>query len=464
MRKIYTLLVLCGYYLTAAQTIALQTYVTGLNSAVEITHCGDNRLFVVQQGGLIRIIQNNALLATPFLNISSLTTSSGEQGLLGLAFHPNYATNGQFFVNYTNLSGDTVIARYTVSSNDPNVANPTGTILMTIDQPYNNHNGGTLKFGPDGYLYIGMGDGGSGGDPQNYAQNMTVNATNPSRVYLGKMLRLDVNTTAGSLNYGYPPTNPFINQSGKQEIWALGLRNPWKFTFNRLNGDLWIADVGQDVMEEINRVQAPLPNTGLNFGWKCFEGTSVFSTCANTSGMIAPFAEYSHAATGGCSVTGGYVYTGTLYPNMLNKYYFADLCQNRMGILNIATGAITYTPYFNGNNFFTTFGEDVNGELYITGGSTIFRITDTSLTNAQFSSLGMTVAPNPTKGSLQLRNTQLKTIDRLQLVDITGKVIQIIQPETQAVLDLNLNGLAPGLYFLQLELEGTRLSEKIVLE
>ena len=190
MRKIYTLLVLCGYYLTAAQTITLQTYVTGLNSAVEITHCGDNRLFVVQQGGLIRIIQNNALLATPFLNISSLTTSSGEQGLLGLAFHPNYATNGQFFVNYTNLSGDTVIARYTVSSNDPNVANPTGTILMTIDQPYNNHNGGTLKFGPDGYLYIGMGDGGSGGDPQNYAQNMTVNATNPSRVYLGKMLRI----------------------------------------------------------------------------------------------------------------------------------------------------------------------------------------------------------------------------------------------------------------------------------
>jgi glucose/arabinose dehydrogenase len=447
-----------------AQIISLQTYVTGLNSAVEITHCGDNRLFVVQQGGLIRIIQNNTLLATPFLNISSLTSASGEQGLLGLAFHPNYATNGQFFINYTNLSGDTVIARYTVSSTDPNVANPTGTILMTIDQPYNNHNGGTLKFGPDGYLYIGMGDGGSGGDPQNFAQNMTVNLTNPSRVYLGKMLRLDVNTTAGSLNYGYPSTNPYINEPGKQEIWAVGLRNPWKFSFNRLNGDLWIADVGQDVMEEINRVQAPLPNSGLNFGWKCFEGTSVFSSCANTSGMIAPFAEYSHAATGGCSITGGYVYTGTLYPNMLNKYYFADLCQNRMGILNIATGAITYTPYFNGNNFFTTFGEDVNGELFITGGSTIFRITDTSLPNAQFVNVGMAVAPNPTQGMLQLRNTHLRTIDRLQLVDITGKIIQTFQPQTLAIQDLDLKGIVSGLYFLQLELDGNRYTEKIIIE
>jgi glucose/arabinose dehydrogenase len=447
-----------------AQTISLQTYVTGLSGAVEITHCGDSRLFIVQQGGQIRVIQDNALLATPFLNISSLTSASGEQGLLGLAFHPNYATNGQFFINYTNLSGDTVIARYTVSSTNPNVANPTGTILMTIDQPYNNHNGGTLKFGPDGYLYIGMGDGGSGGDPQNFAQNMTVNLTNPSRVYLGKMLRLDVNTTAGSLNYGYPPTNPYINEPGKQEIWAVGLRNPWKFTFNRLNGDLWIADVGQDVMEEINRVQAPLPNSGLNFGWKCFEGTSVFSTCANTSGMIAPFAEYSHAATGGCSITGGYVYTGTLYPNMLNKYYFADLCQNRMGILNIATGAITYTPYFNGNNFFTTFGEDVNGELYITGGSTIFRITDTSLTYAQFATVAMVVAPNPTQGMLQLRNTQLRTIDRLQLVDITGKTIQTFQPQTLAIQDLDLKGIVSGLYFLQLELDGSRYTEKIIIE
>ncbi|WP_353089001.1 PQQ-dependent sugar dehydrogenase [Flavobacterium sp.] len=464
MKKILFSLLMGLGFITSAQTIALQTVVTGLSNAVEITHCGDNRLFVVQQGGLIRIIQNNALLTPPFLNISSLTTSSGEQGLLGLAFHPNYATNGQFFVNYTNLSGDTVIARYTVSSTDPNVANPTGTILMTIDQPYNNHNGGTLKFGPDGYLYIGMGDGGSGGDPQNYAQNMTVNASNPSRVYLGKMLRLDVNTMAGSLNYGFPPTNPYVNQSGKQEIWAVGLRNPWKFTFNRLTGDLWIADVGQDVMEEINRVQAPLPNTGLNFGWKCFEGTSVFATCANTSGMIAPFAEYSHAATGGCSITGGYVYTGTLYPNMLNKYYFADLCQNRMGILNIASGAITYTPYFNGNNFFTSFGEDVNGELYITGGSSLFRITDTSLGSQTFAALGLSLAPNPSNGIVVLNNPKQYAIQALSLLDVSGKIIQTIQPEQSTLQTIDMNSLTPGLYFLQLEKDGLRYTEKIIRE
>lgn len=464
MKKIYSLLLLGWSCLSMGQIIGLQTYVTGLSNAVEITHCGDARMFVVQKSGQIRIIQNNALVTTPFLDISSLTVNSGEQGFLGLAFHPNYATNGQFFVNYTNLAGDTVIARYTVSSSDPNVANPTGTILMTIDQPYNNHNGGTLKFGPDGYLYIGMGDGGSGGDPQNFAQNLTVNATTPSRIYLGKMLRLDVNTTAGSLNYGYPPTNPFINESGKQEIWALGLRNPWKFSFNRLNGDLWIADVGQNAVEEINRISTPLPNTGLNFGWKCFEGSVVYASCSNTTGMIAPVAEYTHAATGGCSITGGYVYTGSLYPNMLNKYYFADYCQNRMGILDIATGSITYTPYFNGNNNFTTFGEDVNGELYVTGGSTIFRITDTSFNTAQFSALGLAVAPNPTKGIVQIQNPNLVIIDHIQLTDLTGKRIAELKPETTSTIALNFEGVAPGMYFLHINQNGATYTEKILFE
>jgi glucose/arabinose dehydrogenase len=464
MKKLYTLLVLGSCYLSMAQTIALQTVVTGLSSAVEITHCGDNRLFIVQKGGLIRIVQNNTIVTTPFLNVSSLTVNSGEQGLLGLAFHPNYATNGQFFINYTNLSGDTVIARYTVSSTDPNVANPTGTILMTIDQPYSNHNGGSLKFGPDGYLYIGMGDGGSAGDPQNYAQNMTVNATTPSRIYLGKMLRLDVNTTVGSLNYGYPPTNPFVNQSGKQEIWALGLRNPWKFSFNRLNGDLWIADVGQNQVEEINRIQAPLSNAGLNFGWKCFEGSVVYSTCSNTTGMIAPFAEYTHAATGGCSITGGYVYTGSVYPNMLNKYFFADYCQNRMGILNITTGAITYTPFFNGNNNFTSFGEDVNGELYITGGNSLLRITDSSMGTSQFNQIGLTFAPNPSKGKINIQNPQLLSISRVELHDITGKKMAEFQPEISNIIELNTEGIRPGIYFLQIENNGNRYTEKIIFE
>jgi hypothetical protein len=239
-------------------------------------------------------------------------------------------------------------------------------------------------------------------------------------------------------------------------------RNPWKFSFNRLNGDLWIADVGQNEVEEINRIPSPLPNTGLNFGWKCFEGSVVYSACSNTAGMIAPFAEYTHAATGGCSITGGYVYTGTLYPNMLNKYYFADYCQNRMGILNITTGAITYTPYFNGNNFFTSFGEDVNGELYITGGSSLFRITDTSLGSQTFAALGLTVAPNPSRGTVVLNNPKQHAIQALTLLDISGKIIQTVQPEQSTLQSIDISNLTPGLYFLQLEKDGLRYTEKII--
>jgi len=257
-------------FFVQAQTIALQSFATGFSEPLEITHAGDSRLFVVQKGGLIRIVNaNGSVNATPFLDLSTLVSTNSERGLLGLAFHPNYATNGFFFVNYSNTAGNTVIAKYSVSAN-ANIANTTGTILMTINQPYSNHNGGSIKFGGDGYLYIAMGDGGSSGDPQGYSQNLSLTninvVSNPSRIYLGKMLRIDVNTTAPGLNYGFPSTNPYVNEAGKQEIWAIGLRNPWKFSFNRLNGDLWIADVGQGSVEEIDKVVNPL-TAGLNFGF-----------------------------------------------------------------------------------------------------------------------------------------------------------------------------------------------------
>jgi glucose/arabinose dehydrogenase len=239
MKKILLLLTCLFAHVSYCQTIALNSFATGFTKPVDITHAGDSRLFVVEQTGRIKILNSNGTTnTTPFLNLSALiTTSGGEQGLLGLAFHPNYAINGFFFVNYTRASdGATVIAKYTVSAN-ADIANTTGTVLLTIAQPFSNHNGGNIKFGPDGYLYIATGDGGSGGDPGNRAQNQNE--------LLGKMLRIDVNSTIAPF-YTSPPTNPFVGVAGADEIWATGLRNPWKFSFDTANGNLWIADVGQN--------------------------------------------------------------------------------------------------------------------------------------------------------------------------------------------------------------------------
>ena len=270
-----------------AQTVALQSFATGFTSPVEITHpVGDSRFFVVQQGGIIKVVSSTGTVnATPFLTLTTATILTGsERGLLGLAFHPNYATNGYFYVNYTRAGdGATVIARYSVSAN-PDIANTTGTVLLTIAQPYSNHNGGSLKFGPDGYLYIGMGDGGSGGDPDNRAQNINDN--------LGKILRIDVDSASP---YGIPPTNPYVGIAGNDEIWAIGVRNPWKFSFNRLNGDMWVADVGQSGAEEIDKIVSPLP-TGLNFGWRCYEGNVTYDSssgvCPAYASTVPPVTQY----------------------------------------------------------------------------------------------------------------------------------------------------------------------------
>lgn len=317
MKTTLRLLVLLFSTFAFSQTIGIVPFATGFNNPIEIANAGDTRLFIVEQSGVIKVLNSNGTTnATPFLNITSLVSCCGERGLLGLAFHPNYATNGFFYVNYTNTAGNTVIARYSVSSN-PDVANTTGTILMTINQPFSNHNGGTIKFGPDGYLYIGMGDGGSGGDPGNRAQNINE--------LLGKMLRIDVNSGSP---YGIPPTNPYAGATpGADEIWAIGLRNPWKFSFNRLNGDLWIADVGQDQIEEINKVSSTA--AGLNYGWRCYEGNAAYNTtgCAAMSTMTFPVAQYTHASTGGCSITGGYVLQAAL----------TRPCRTNISLLTIAS-------------------------------------------------------------------------------------------------------------------------------
>ena len=255
-------------------TIQLQQVVSGLNLPVTVENAGDGsgRIFIVQQTGQIRILSGGTLLPTPFLNISALVSCCGEQGLLGLAFHPDYANNGFFYVNYTNVAGDTVVARYEVSATDPNVADPNSAqTVLTQDQPFSNHNGGQLAFGPDGYLYIALGDGGSGGDPQDNGQNLNT--------WLGKLLRVDVNGDDfpgdPNRNYAVPPDNPFVGIAGLDEIWAYGLRNPWRCTFDRVTGDLFIADVGQNAWEEIN-FQPASSGGGENYGWDVLEGAHCF--------------------------------------------------------------------------------------------------------------------------------------------------------------------------------------------
>lgn len=352
-------------------TIELETVYTGLSGPVGMAHCGDHRLFILEKNvGEIEMIDTLGNYIGTFLSIQGMITTGSEQGLLGLAFHPNYAENGYFYINYTNTSGNTVIARYQVSSN-PNVANAaSATILKTITQPYGNHNGGHLAFGPDGYLYIGMGDGGSGGDPGNRAQNLNE--------LLGKMLRIDVDN---GNPYSIPASNPYVGQANTQpEIWSYGLRNPWKFSFDRQTGDLWIADVGQNAWEEINF--RPASSTGgENYGWRCYEGNVAYNTsgCATQSTMIAPAAVYSHSApTSFCSITGGMVYRGSKYPAMQGIYFFTDYCAGVLyGLTGNATSGYTTTNYGSAGAACVAIQEDAAGELYIIRqGGTIVKIKD----------------------------------------------------------------------------------------
>jgi len=456
MKHLYTFCLFAISFLGISQTIGINSFATGFTSPVEMAHpVGDTRLFVVEQGGAIKILNANGTVnPTHFLTLTTATISTGgERGLLGMAFHPNYATNGYFYVNYTNTAGNTVIARYSVNASNPNIANTTGTILLTIAQPYANHNGGTLKFGPDGYLYIGMGDGGSGGDPENRAQNINEN--------LGKMLRIDVDS---AFPYANPSTNPYVGIAGNDEIWAIGLRNPWKFSFNRLNGDLWIADVGQNQIEEINKISSPL-TPGLNFGWKCYEGNSVFTSgCAlPTVTYTFPIAQYTHAG-GACSITGGYVYTGTTYPNFSGVYFFADYCLNRIGTVN-AAGTIAYSATFSGNNNFTTFGEDINGELYVasTSNGTIYKIVDTSLAVDTFQSKNFNIYPNPATNQIFVKTKTNDLPAVFDILDSSGKKLlsQTLDSETNSI---STEKLQSGFYLVKLTTtEGLSYSSKLII-
>lgn len=327
-----------------------ETLVSGLERPVNLQPAGDGsgRLFIIEKVGRIRVFQNGQLLDTPYLDITDRVGSGGnEQGLLGLAFHPNYKVNGRFFVNYTDKNGNTVIARYRVTG-DPNVADPTGEmVVLRVTQPFQNHNGGVLAFGPDGYLYAGLGDGGSAGDPQGNAQSLNT--------WLGKILRLDVDSAEP---YAIPPDNPFGN-----EIWAYGLRNPWRMSFDSQTGDLYIGDVGQNQWEEIDFVSAGTPG-GLNFGWNYMEGTHPYEgTPPQGTQLVPPVAEYSHSE-GGCSVTGGYVYRGAM-PEWNGIYMYADYCSGIVWGLIRSNGGWQDQVLYSGVGRITSFGQDETGEIYL---------------------------------------------------------------------------------------------------
>ena len=342
----------------AALTLDLQLVADGFDVPVYVTHAGDGsgRLFVVEKRGTIAIVQQGERLPEPFFDIVPLVESNAsERGLLSIAFHPDYPNNGQFFVYYNDKAGDSIIARYRVSS-DPNRADmQSEAVLLTIEQPAANHNGGLVLFGPDGYLYIGMGDGGQAGDPWGNAQNRGV--------LLGKMLRIDVD---GATPYAIPPDNPFVGMDGvRPEIWAWGLRNPWRFSFDRATDALYIGDVGQNAYEEIH-YQPAESRGGENYGWDSMEGNACYpeDRACSQEGLVLPIAVYSHAG-GNCSVTGGYVYRGAAFPSFVGTYFFADYCSGNIWALRYTQQGWDSRLVRESGMTISSFGEDEAGELYL---------------------------------------------------------------------------------------------------
>lgn len=329
----------------------------GLNlptAIISTPDLSDKRLFVLEQAGKIRILSAKGKLETkPFLDISSKVMPGGEMGLLGLVFHPSYKQNGYFYVDYVDKNQNTTVARFKVQGGVADISSEK--VLFTLEQPYSNHNGGSLAFGPDDYLYVSLGDGGSAGDPQNRAQNKDS--------FFGKILRLDVDKNTP---YAIPSSNPFANESGvKPETWAYGLRNPWRISFDKKTGDLYIADVGQGDFEEIN-VQKSSSKGGENYGWRCYEGRHEYETsgCGKQSEYIQPAFEYNHE-DGRCSITGGYVYRGTKYPALDGKYFYGDYCNGQLFYASQENGVWKQVEAAKTSYSISIFGQGSDDELYV---------------------------------------------------------------------------------------------------
>lgn len=454
MKKLLFCASIFSSFIVNAQSINLGEFATGLTAPVEIINANDSRMFVVQQNGIIKIVQPNGTVnSTNFLNISSKITYGGERGLLGLAFHPQYSTNGYFFVYYNDLDGDITVARYTVSS-DPNVADATTEkIILNQAKPFDNHNGGSIHFAPDGYLWVVTGDGGSGGDPNNNAQN--------KNSLLGKLLRLDINSTGP---YNIPPGNPFVGVDGADEVWAYGLRNAWKFNFDTVSGNVMIADVGQGQIEEINRM--PLTQAGINYGWRCYEGNNSYNTtgCPAQSTMTFPIAAYDHSG-GKCSITGGYIYRGTQYPALQGRYIFADYCSTQIGILN-SDNSITWTSAFSGNNF-STFGVNNQNELFVAAVNSgkIFRVTTSTTLGTQENDLSnqIKVYPNPASKKVFIEGVKDKNTS-VEIINFEGRKV-LEQGKIENDNSVDISGIPAGVYFINLNSGNQKsYSKKIIIK
>jgi glucose/arabinose dehydrogenase len=357
-------------------TVQFTPFVDGLWRPLFITAApGGDALYIVEQGGKIKRVAAEGGEPSVFLDLSSLVSSSAngdgysEQGLLGLAFHPDFATNGTFFVDYTDKNGNTVIARYTVSESDPTTADPaSAAVILTQDQPFANHNGGHMAFGPDGYLYIAFGDGGSANDPERNAQNL--------QTLLGKILRIDVNDPAG---YKIPADNPFVGGQGLPEIWAYGVRNPWRFSFDRATGDLYIGDVGQNVIEEVD-FQPADSKGGENYGWSGYEADQVLNQDQVAENTVMPIATYNHSTANGCSISGGYVYRGQALPDLQSVYFYSDYCSGRIwATYRDASNTWQTMVFLESGHPVSSFGEDANGELFLVDyGGKIYRLEPAS--------------------------------------------------------------------------------------
>lgn len=451
-----TILIISCFQVLNSQILELIPYSAGFIKPVDISNSGvkgDSRLFITEKDGLIKIIQSDgSKLQTPFLDIDSrVNSAANERGLLGLCFDPNYSSNGYFYVHYTNNNGHSTISRFSVSQTDPNVANLNSEkILLVVNQPFNNHNAGDLDFGPDGYLYIGMGDGGSGGDPGNRSQN--------PKTLLGKMLRIDVRTETAP--YLIPSDNPYVNNTDTlPEIWAIGLRNPWRFSFDTFSNEIWIADVGQDKWEEVN--VAPVSAAGLNYGWKCYEGFDVFNLnlCNANNQFHFPISSYPNSFDIGCSVTGGYVYRGTQNANLYGKYIFTDFCTGIMwGLYRNEMGQWQKDVLGDFDNMeFATFGVDIDGELYVAGlaNGTVFKIKsqpsnsmDEVKNNMQ---LKFNITPNPAQNFIDIHFENDIFLNAEWSIYSIGDAIfnTNIVGKTERSLSLSIEQLPPGIYFVK---------------
>ena len=418
---------------------------------------GTNRIFIVEQEGMIKVFANNSnvLSQKTFLDIrDKVNSSSSEMGLLGLAFHPNYSQNGYFYVDYTstNPNRHTVVARYKISDSNPDSADKSSElILLTQDQPYANHNGGRVIFGPDGYLYISFGDGGLGGDPNNNGQNL--------KTFLGKILRIDVDSKGDNKNYSIPPSNPFAgNTLGyKEEIYAYGLRNPWRFSFDLVTNKLWCADVGQDTWEEIDTIQ-----NGKNYGWRIMEGKHCYNPPSNcdTSGLTLPIFEYDHSS-GNCSITGGFVYRGISVPELTGKYIYADYCTANIWVLDVSGTTPENKFLLEAPGEITAFGVDQNNELYFCdfdGNIYKFKSTSTEvekLNNNPKSFELFQNYPNPFNPSTKISYILPdKSEVKIEIIDVLGRVVEIledtIKPAGNFEVEWNAGNNGSGIYYAKL--------------